>query len=74
VRWEGGPETVTVWIADIAAADRFSIVEAALTSAVPQLVAWLHWASDAPEGWRILRHCRVWHWTGERINSREITS
>jgi hypothetical protein len=74
VRWEGGPETVTVWIADIAAADRFSILEAALTTAVPQLAAWLRWASDAPEGWRILRHCRVWHWTGGRITSREIMS
>jgi hypothetical protein len=70
--WEGGPEAVTVAIADIAAAEWFSIGEAARTTAVPELVAWLRWAACAPEGWRILRHCRVWHWTQGRTVSREL--
>ena len=69
--WEGGPETVTVAIADIAAAEWSSIGEAARTTAVPELVAWLRWAAGAPEGWRILRHCRVWHWTQGGTVSRE---
>jgi hypothetical protein len=70
--WEGGPEAVTVAIADIAAPEWFSIGEAVRTTTVPELVAWLRWAAGAPEGWRILRHCRVWHWTDGRIVSGEL--
>jgi hypothetical protein len=70
--WEGGPEVVTVAIADVAAANRSLIVEALLTTAVPELVQWLRWAAGAPEGWRILRHCRAWYWTQGRIISREL--
>ena len=72
MRWAGGPEEVTVSMADIDAGQRRAIERAALDIALPELAAWLQWAADAPEGRRILGLHHIWFWMGGAITSQEI--
>ncbi len=61
--WGGGSEHVWAYVCDVASDERAVIESAFRNSALPDLVNWLRFASTAPEGWRVLRHRRVWRWS-----------
>src|SRR5262249_29878903 len=67
--WEGGDEYVTVSFTSVLSTQRTAAEEAYLRDTIPELAVWLVRASVAPEGWRILRHRRVWTWRSGRVEA-----
>jgi hypothetical protein len=61
--WSAGDEYVSVTFTSVASDHRAEVRDIYVGTVLPDLAAWLCRASEAPEGWRILRHERHWNWS-----------
>jgi hypothetical protein len=62
--WEAGPESVRVALGLVPASEKQRAKALLRSVALPELVAWLQTAAEAPEGWRVLRQEHSWSWPG----------